>query len=107
MPPRKVELPLDPRDLPRRIATPIVLALAGYSRSTLRNRQKAGLMPLKIDRGGGGHIFDRDAVLKDLRIWHESAREEDVDPWMSDPDEYRKALARQNRKGPTRNAPGP
>lgn len=55
-------------DLPTRLTTPEVLALARYSRATLARRIGAGVMPKPIDRGADGGIFDRDAVLKALGI---------------------------------------
>ena len=83
--------------LPPRLHLPQVLALAGYSRSTLRSRQRAGVMPMPIDRGGRGGIYDRDAVLKALGM----AQDETPDPadaWTFKPDAYRDALAGQIRR---------
>lgn len=82
-----------------RIALPEVLALAGYSRSTLRARQRAGLMPWPVDRGGRGGIYQRDAVLKALGLLEETP----VDPagaWTFNPEAYRAALA-ADRAGTT------
>jgi len=79
-------------DLPARLSLPEVLALAGYSRSTLRTRQKAGRMPWPIDRGGRGGIYQRDAVLKALGL----LEEEPTDPagaWAFNPVAYQAALA--------------
>lgn len=77
--------------LPARLALPEVLALAGYSRTTLRARQRAGLMPWPIDRGGKGGIYLRDAVLKALGLLEEKAPE--ADPWTFNAEAYRAALA--------------
>lgn len=76
---------------PARLALPEVLALAGYSRTTLRARQRAGLMPLPIDRGGKGGIYLRDTVLKALGLLEDKAPE--ADPWTFNPEAYRAALA--------------
>lgn len=86
----------DPSSLPPRIATPTVLDLAGYGRSTLRNRQRARLMPEPIDRGGRGGIYDRDAVLKALGL----AQDEPAarDPWDFDDDAFERAAARKIRR---------
>ena len=60
-------------NLPLRITTPEVCGLARFSKSTLWKRIDAGQMPAPIDRGGGGFIFDRDAVLKALGVFEASA----------------------------------
>jgi predicted DNA-binding transcriptional regulator AlpA len=78
-------------EFPARLSLPEVLALAGYSRSTLRTRQKAGRMPWPIDRGGRGGIYQRDAVLKALGLLEEKAPE--ADPWAFNPAAYEAALA--------------
>lgn len=70
---------------------PLVLALAGYNRVTLWRRQRANLMPLPIDRGGQGGIYDRDAVLKALGMASEQTPSAAVDVWQSDPDAYKAA----------------
>jgi hypothetical protein len=85
----------DPTTLPLRIPLPVVLALAGYSRSTLRNRQRAGLMPKPVDRGTSGGIYDRDAVLKALKIVKDDAPEKQ--DWSISADAFRKDRPRQIR----------
>ena len=83
--------------LPPRLHLPQVLVLAGYSRSTLRSRQRAGAMPMPIDRGGRGGIYDRDAVLKALGIAQDAAPDP-ADAWTFKPDAYRDALAGKVRR---------
>ena len=79
-----------------RIHQPEVLALAGYSRATLKARQTAGRMPKPIDRGKHGAIYDRGAVLKALGIAHDDAPA--TDPWDFDPDALRDHFARPVRR---------
>ena len=86
----------DPTTLPLRIPLPVVLALAGYSRSTLRNRQRAKLMPLPVDLGATGGIYDRDAVLKALKIVKDDAVPKQ--DWSVDPDAIRQVRSRQVRR---------
>ena len=83
-------------NLPRRLPLPDVLALAGYSRTTLRARQNAGKMPWPIDRGGRGGIYDRDAVLKALGM-AQDATPDPADAWTFNADAYHHALAGQVR----------
>ena len=80
-----------------RIHQPEVLKLAGYSRTTLRARQRAGAMPYAIDRGAQGNIYDRDAVLKALGM-AQDATPDPADAWTFKPDAYRDALAGQIRR---------
>ncbi|MBX9575900.1 MAG: hypothetical protein K2X07_09700 [Caulobacteraceae bacterium] len=75
----------------------MVLALAGYSKGTLRSRQRAGRMPLPIDRGKHGGIYDRDAVLKALGITKE-VDQPVHDPWDFTPGALREHLASRKRK---------
>lgn len=83
---------IDPATLPPRLHMPQVLELAGYGRTTLWSRQKAGEMPMPIDRGPRGGIFNRDAVLSALGI-ADNVEQEERDPWIVDPDALRKAFA--------------
>ena len=54
--------------LPPRIPASLVCKLAGgYSRSTLRNRIKSGLMPKPVDRAKE-NLFQTDAVLEKLGL---------------------------------------
>ena len=80
-----------------RIHLPQVLTLAGYSRTTLRARQRAGVMPLPIDRGARGGIFDKAAVLKALGMTQDAAPDP-ADAWTFKPDAYRDALAGKVRR---------
>lgn len=80
-----------------RLTTPEVCALARYSKSTLWKRIDAGQMPAPIDRGGGGFIFDRDAVLKALGMFEADLQ---TDPaaapdWSFDPIAYKEAHQRR------------
>jgi hypothetical protein len=95
-------IPADATTLPPRLDLPTVLALAGYSRSTLRNRQRAGLMPKPVDRGATGGIFDRDAVLKALKIVKDDAPEKQ--DWSVTREDLLGARERQKlgRKGAAR-----
>ena len=77
-----------------RLTTPQVLALAGYSRATLRRRMAAGRMPEPIDRCGSGGIYDGAAVRKALGLEPEPP----ADPaaaWDVNPDAIREARARR------------
>jgi len=78
--------------LPPRLHLPQVLELAGYSRTTLWHRQKAGRMPEAIDRGPHGGIFNRDAVLSALGI-ADDVQQEAADPWDFDDAAFDKAFA--------------
>jgi len=78
--------------LPARLSLPEVLTLAGYSRSTLRARQRAGLMPWPIDRGGRGGIYQRDAVLKALGLLEE-VEPDPAAAWAFNPVAFEAALA--------------
>jgi predicted DNA-binding transcriptional regulator AlpA len=80
-----------------RIHLPQVLALAGYSRTTLRNRQLAGTMPLPIDRGARGGIFDKAAVLKALGMTQDAAPDP-TEAWTCDINALRDDLARKVRR---------
>lgn len=62
-------------ELPERIMTDEVCALAGYGRATLRARILEGRMPGPIDRAGQ-KVFLRDEVLKALQIDRERERAE-------------------------------
>lgn len=84
-------------DLPPRLQQPQVLALAGYSVSTLRNRIAAGRMPKPVDRGKHGGIYDRDAVLKALGLAQDDNRTDTPDPWDVAPDAINQRLARPVR----------
>ena len=84
-------------DLPPRLHQPQVLALAGYSVATLRKRQAAGRMPMPVDRGGRGGIYDRDAVLKALGLAQDENAEHTPDPWDVDPDALNRRLSRPIR----------
>lgn len=88
---------LDPTTLPPRLHQPQVLSLAGYSRSTLRTRQDAGRMPLPIDRGKHGGIYDRDAVLKALGLAQDD-QHAPSDPWDFKPGAINDRLSRQVRR---------
>ena len=76
----------------------MVLALAGYSRSTLSNRQRDGKMPKPIDRGGSGGIYDRDEVLKALGMMGLEDKAPDHDPWDVDLESLRRRLERRSTK---------
>ena len=84
--------PCDSKTWHVRLTTAEVLALARFSRGTLTSRIKAGLMPPPIDSGGGGKLYDRDAVLLGLKI-------------IADPDAPKKLMPRLqqlfNRAQPT------
>lgn len=82
----------DTTPLPPRLHLPQVLELAGYGRSTLWQRQRAGRMPKPIDRGPRGGIYNRDAVLTALGISAHDQHEA-PDPWDIDPDALREALS--------------
>lgn len=86
--------------LPPRLHLPQVLELAGYGRTTLRARQRAGKMPWPIDRGPRGGIYDRDAVLKALGI-AQDANSEERDPWDFEPGAINEHLARAVRRAQT------
>lgn len=88
---------MGPLDLPPRLPLPTVLDLAGYGRSTLRNRQRAHLMPEPIDRGARGGIYDRDAVLKALGIAQDVEPQSD-DPWKFNRDAFRARSPRKIRR---------
>lgn len=95
--PKPLQLaPEDPTTLPPRIATPMVLALSGYSRGTLINRIKAGKMPAPVDRGGDGSIWIRDDVLRALGLIPDPNAPPEPNPWDNfDPVRYRQILADQ------------
>jgi len=63
-----------------------VCTLAGYSRTTLEKRIKAGKMPAPVDRGRV-RLFDRRAVYKALGMITEESQHgatiesENQDPW--------------------------
>lgn len=72
-------------DLPpcARLTLSEVCQLAGYSRTTLEKRIKAGRMPAPVDRGRE-RLFDRQAVYKALGILVEPSQHaavEQSDPW--------------------------
>lgn len=76
----------------------MVLALCGYSASTLWARIKAGRMPKAIDRGAEGYIWLRDDVLLALGLIPGSGQTQQHDPWDIDPELLRKALAPKPRR---------
>jgi predicted DNA-binding transcriptional regulator AlpA len=80
-----------------RMTTREVCALARYSSSTLWKRIKQGRMPPPVDRGGGGHLFNRRAVL--MALGTDAADEPAA--ILVQPDAFRAALARdlRSRKG--------
>lgn len=86
----------DPSTLPALLHLPQVLELAGYSRSTLRSRQRAGKMPWPTERGGRGGIYNRDAILQALGIAKDAARDPAA-AWAFNPEAYEAALAAQRR----------
>lgn len=88
---------IDIANLPPRLHMPQVLELAGYSKTTLTQRQKAGEMPMPIDRGPRGGIFNRDAVLSALGL-ADNGQQEDRNPWDVDADDLRAALSRPLRR---------
>ncbi len=88
---------IDVSALPPRLHLPQVLELAGYGRSTLRLRQRAGKMPREIDRGPRGGIYSRDAVLTALGI-SDHAQQEAIDPWNIDDDALREAFSGSVRR---------
>lgn len=88
---------LDPSTLPPRLHQPQILALAGYSRTTLRARQSAGRMPLPVDRGKHGGIYDRDAVLKALGLTQDEQTSTPADAWDFEPGALNKRLSRPIR----------
>ncbi len=53
--------------LPPRIPASMVCKLAGYTKSTLRNRIKSGIMPKPIDRAKE-NLFHTEAVLEKLGL---------------------------------------
>lgn len=73
----------DEKPLPARLTTAEVCEIARYGPATLRQRVAAGAMPAPIDRGQrGSSIYDRDAVLKALRITNPADADFEEDPWM-------------------------
>ena len=74
-----------------------VCALARYTRATLWRRIDAGHMPKPIDRGSGGYLFDRTAVLTALGM-NKPQPESDQKEWDFDPEAYRAAHARAVRR---------
>lgn len=87
--------PSDPTTLPPRIATPMVLALCGYTSGTLWRRIKDGKMPRAIDRGAQGYIWRRDEVLLALGLITDPKAAPEHDPWDFDDAAFDKAFARK------------
>lgn len=85
-----VLIPRDLADLPHRLTTRHVLALAGYGRGTLTARIAAGTMPGHEDRGRDGLIFNRDAVLRALGLGvpEQRASEPETNPWDMTPEKW-------------------
>ena len=86
----------------KRIHLPEVLALAKYGRVTLWRRQRAGKMPLPIDRGACGGIYDRDAVLKALGM-NDDAPTQQESAWTRNLDAVQQSQVRKVRRA---EAPG-
>lgn len=98
-----VIIPKDLSDLPHRISTGQVLALAGYGRGTLTARIASGAMPKHEDRGRDGLIFNRDAVLSALGLIvpTQSAAEPETNPWDLTPEKmarFDELMAARSRK---------
>lgn len=71
--------------------------MARFSRATLLSRIKAGLMPVQVDRGGSGKLYDRDAVLRGLKIIPDPDLIPQNDPWDFDETLFDK-LAKKKRR---------
>ena len=80
-----------------RMTTVEVCALARYGKATLFRRIDAGHMPRPLDRGGGGYLFDRKAVLIALGMNDDAAAVERKS-WRVEPDVYQTALSRKVRR---------
>jgi hypothetical protein len=89
--------PLDPASWPVRLTTSEVLAIARFSRGTLLKRIDEGKMPAAVDRGGGGLLFDRDAVSKALGVVKDQPPEE-PDPWKFNREEFRALMAKDKAR---------
>ena len=81
-----------------RINTREVCDLARYTTATLWRRIEAGIMPKPIDRGSGGYLFDRKAVLIALGMGEPAIPAVEAESWDLDPQAYRDALARDLRR---------
>lgn len=113
--------PSDPTTLPPLIATPMVLALAGYSSGTLWSRIKTGRMPKPFERGGQGFIWRRDDILLALGLRADTNAPPEPSGWDSfDPAKYdayvereredrafARKMARQAAKPVVKAKPGP
>lgn len=98
-----------------RISTREVCALARYTPATLWRRIDAGYMPKAIDRGDGGYLFDRRAVLLALGMEPPAEPAPAPEPtWDFDPEAFKIAYARRKardkgaawRERPAKVAPG-
>ena len=85
-------------DLPERMTTTEVCALARFSAITLWRRRKQGKMPRAIDRGREA-LFDRDAVLRALgmHLPEKQCAPEADDPWAVNRDAINAIKARPVR----------
>lgn len=71
---------MQPADIPHRMYTSEVLALARISRATLRDRQRRGAFPRHIDRGKE-FIFSGPEVYRALGIIKDSQDAVSESPW--------------------------
>ena len=86
-------VPSDLTALPARMTTRQVCALAGCSASRLarQRREDPDWLPASPVQLGRSTMFDRDAVLKALRLVKDEPTQE---TWTADPDAIRRARAR-------------
>lgn len=80
----------------------MVLALCGYSSSTLWARIKAGKMPKAVDRGAQGYIWLRDEVLLALGLIIDPKAAPLYDPWDFDDEAFDRAFAQKPLRKATR-----
>jgi hypothetical protein len=91
---------IDPNNLPPRLSTAQVCALAQCSETTLWRRRKGDpkWLPAAPVQLGKSTMFDRAAVLKALGMVEDASAN---DEWTVDPDAIRKARSRKVRHAST------
>lgn len=89
-------IPADPRELPPLLNVATVCALLDCNPAQFKRHQAAGLIP-PFASGAAAKMLVRDELLKRVGLMSdEDARM--VDPWMSEPQRYQQALAREVRR---------